>query len=94
MIQLLKGLGWGLIVVAVAVVAYPFFVLSVKFNPLINALPAGVLVALGAQLLTQSKNLSDVSEKRSLSFSLSHVLKHMKKHASFCRMGITSALSG
>ena len=68
MAQLLRGLGWCLILVAVAVVAYPLFLPLVKFDPLINALPAGVLVALGAQLLTQGKNFSDVSEKRSLFF--------------------------
>lgn len=66
MAKLLKGLGWCLILVAAAVVIYPFFLPPVKFDPLINALPAGVLVALGAQLLTQGKNFSDVSEKRSL----------------------------
>lgn len=68
MTQLLKGLGWGLIVVAGAIVAYPLFVPLLKFDPLINALPAGVLVALGAQLLMQGKNFSDISEKRSLFF--------------------------
>lgn len=68
MAKLLNGLGWCLILVAVAVVAYPLFLPLVKFDPLINALPAGVLVALGAQLLTQGKNFSDVSEKRSLFF--------------------------
>lgn len=68
MAQLLKGLGWGLIVVAGTIVAYPLFVPLVIFDPLINALPAGVLVALGAQLLMQGKNFSDISEKRSLFF--------------------------
>ena len=68
MSQLLNWLGWGLIAVAGIVVAYPFVVPLVEFDPLVNALPAGVLVALGAQLLTQSKNLRDIREKRSLFF--------------------------
>jgi hypothetical protein len=66
MAQLLKILGWGLILVAATVVAYLLIFPAVKFDPLIDALPAGVLVALGAQLLTQGKNFSDASEKRSL----------------------------
>jgi hypothetical protein len=73
MAQLLTGLGWGFILVAAIVVAYPLFLPLVKFDLLINALPAGVLVALGAQLLTQGKNFSDVSEKRSLFFLESSV---------------------
>jgi hypothetical protein len=68
MARLLKTLGWVIILAAAVVVAYPLFVPLVKFDPLINALPAGVLVALGAQLLTQGKNFSDISEKRSLFF--------------------------
>lgn len=68
MAKLLKFLGWSLVFLAVAVVAYPLFLPLVKFDPLINALPAGVLVALGTQLLTQGKNFSDVREKRSLFF--------------------------
>lgn len=73
MSQLLNWFGWGLIAVAGVVVAYPLFVPLVKFDPLINALPAGVLVALGAQLFTQSKNLRDIREKRSLFFLASCV---------------------
>jgi len=68
MANLLRGLGWVLILLAAALVAYPLFVPLIKFDPLMNALPAGVLVALGAQLLTQGKNFSDVIEKRSLFF--------------------------
>lgn len=68
MSQLLNWLGWGLIAVAGIVIAYPLVVPLVKFDPLVNALPAGVLVALGAQLLTQGKNLRDIREKRSLFF--------------------------
>jgi hypothetical protein len=66
--QLLSWFGWCLIAVAGIVVAYPLVVPLVKFDPLVNALPAGVLVALGAQLLTQGKNLRDIREKRSLFF--------------------------
>lgn len=51
---------------AAVIITYPLFIPLVKFDPLINALPAGVLLALGAQLLTQGKNFSDASEKRSL----------------------------
>jgi hypothetical protein len=66
MSSILKVLGWLLIVVAMAVLAYPFFKSSTEFDPLVNGLPAAVLVALGAQLLTQGKNFSDAKEKRSL----------------------------
>ncbi|MEO5811889.1 MAG: hypothetical protein ABIU96_07115 [Rhodanobacter sp.] len=64
--SVLKKLGWVLIAAAAVVVAYPFFKASMDFDPLINALPAGVLVALGAQLLAQANNFSDAKEKRSL----------------------------
>lgn len=73
MARLLKFLGWCLIFVAAVVVAYPLFIPLVKFDPLINALPAGVLLALGAQLLTQGKNFSDANEKRSLFYLESFV---------------------
>lgn len=66
MAPLLKFLGWLLIVAAAGVVAYPLFHSSATFDPLINALPAAVLIALGAQLLTQAKNFGDAKEKRSL----------------------------
>ncbi len=63
-------LGWLLIVLAAGVIVCAGFSLLfsplVTFDPLVNALPAGVLVALGAQLLTQSKNIGEVNEKRSL----------------------------
>jgi hypothetical protein len=68
MAKLLKALGWCLILLAAVVVVYPLFLPLIKFDPLINVLPAGVLVALGAQLLTQGKNFSDINEKRSLFF--------------------------
>lgn len=68
MALLLKFLGWALILVAAVVVAYPLFIPLVKFDPLMNALPAGVLLALGAQLLTQGKIFGDLREKRSLFF--------------------------
>ena len=68
MSQLLSCFGWFLIAAAAIVVAYPLVVPLVEFDPLVNALPAGVLAALGAQLLTQGKNLRDIREKRSLFF--------------------------
>jgi hypothetical protein len=63
---LLKSLGWFLILVAAIVIVYPLFCPLIKYDPLINTLPSAVLVALGAQLLAQGKNFSDVLEKRSL----------------------------
>jgi len=66
MAQTLTILGWMFIALAGAVIAYPFFAPVVKFDPLINGLPAAVLVALGAQLFTQGKNLKETREKRSL----------------------------
>ncbi len=67
MARFLLTLGWFFIASAICVVAYPFFAPVVTFDPLINnGLPAGILVALGAQLLSQGKNLRDASEKRSL----------------------------
>lgn len=66
MAQLLTALGWVLIGMAVVVIAYPFLGYSVAFEPLKNALPAGILIALSAQLFTQSKSLKEAREKRSL----------------------------
>ena len=54
---LLLILGWLLILSAICVVVYPFLDSVVTFDPLINGLPAGILVALGAQLLSQYKNM-------------------------------------
>lgn len=51
---------------AVLVIAYPFLGDSVAFEPLRNALPAGILIALSAQLFTQSKSIKEAREKRSL----------------------------
>lgn len=65
MAELLKWLGWILIAIAAAVIAYPFLFRLIIFDPLINALPAGVLVALGAQLLAQGKGFADDREKQS-----------------------------
>lgn len=60
-------LGWLLILFAGTVITcYPF--LSKQSSPLITALPAGVLVALGAQLLAQAKNIREAIEKRSQFF--------------------------
>ena len=64
MAKLLLTLGWLFIASAICVVAYPFFAPVVTFDPLINGLPAGILVALGAQLLSQCKYMRDASEKR------------------------------
>lgn len=66
MTKLLLALGWLFIASAICVVAYPFLSSVVTFDPLINGFPAGILVALGAQLLSQGKNMRDASEKRSL----------------------------
>lgn len=66
MATLLKWMGWLLIATAGVVVAYPLSTHHEAFDPLINALPAGILIALGAQLLAQGKNISEANEKRSL----------------------------
>lgn len=66
MAQVLMTLGWILIGLSGVVVAYQFLGPLVKFDPLINGLPAAVLIALGGQLLTQGKHLKETSEKRSL----------------------------
>ena len=68
MAQLLRVFGRGLIVAAGILVAYPVLVSTVNFDPLVSAVPAGVLVALGAQLLAQATHFEDRSEKRSLFF--------------------------
>ena len=67
-------MGWLFIASAIGVVAYPFFSSAVTFDPLINGLPAGILVALGAQLFSQGRNLRDASEKHSL-FYLEYCVK-------------------
>jgi len=66
MAKLLLIFGWLFLASAISVVAYPFFCSVVTFDPLINGLPAGILVALGSQLLSQGKNMRDAGEKRSL----------------------------
>lgn len=68
MATLLTGLGWLLISMAPATVAYALLLPSVSFGFASTFPAAGVLVALGAQLLTQGKNLRDKNEKRSLFF--------------------------
>lgn len=68
MAKLISVFGWGLIVIAAAVIICPLFASARDVGPLANALPAGVLVALGAQLLTQGRNLREAAEKRSLFF--------------------------
>lgn len=59
-------LGWLFVASAAVVVFYPLFLPLVTFDPLVNALPAGVLVALGAQLLAQGTKIGEANEKRSL----------------------------
>ncbi|OQW39000.1 MAG: hypothetical protein A4S08_08670 [Proteobacteria bacterium SG_bin4] len=67
MATFLKVLGWLLIAIAaVGMVAYLLFSPLVVIDPLVNTLPAGILIALGAQLLTQGKNISESNEKRSM----------------------------
>lgn len=63
---LLLTLGWLFILLAICVVAYSFLASVVTFDPLINGLQAGILVALGAQLLSQGKIMRDANYKRSL----------------------------
>jgi len=58
--------GWLFFASALVFIAYPFLTPLGVFKPLENGLPAGVLVALAAQLFTQSKNLQESREKRSL----------------------------
>jgi len=65
---ILKILGWVLIAAAAVVLFYPLISSETVSNPLLNAIPAGVLVALGAQLLLQGKNASEKNEKRSSFF--------------------------
>ena len=66
MAKILKIGGWSFIAIAFFVVAYPILCTDIDFDPLINALPAGILIALGSQLLSQGKNIGDADEKRSL----------------------------
>lgn len=66
MVFILYSLGWLLVLAACVVLACPFVDSTKQFDVVVNGLPAGVLVALGAQLLTQAKNFSDKQENRSL----------------------------
>lgn len=71
MTLLLRLLGWFLILGAVVVFVYSYLpcVSPAKNNELVNTLTAsGIMLALGAQLLTQAKNISDRNEKRSQFF--------------------------
>ena len=72
--RFLTLLGWLLVVVAAGVLLVSPFVSASAFDPLKNALPAGVLVALAANLLTQAKNIADANEKRS-AFHLESAVK-------------------
>lgn len=68
---LLKAIGWGLIIGAVLVFVYPYLpgFSPVENNQLVITLTAsGIMLALGAQLLLQAKNISDDNEKRSQFF--------------------------
>lgn len=67
-------MGWLLAAAAVGILLLSPFVSAAAFDPLKNAVPAGVLVALAANLLTQAKNLADANEKRSL-FHLESAIK-------------------
>ncbi len=63
--RFLTILGWLLVAAAAIVLLVSPFVSASVFDPLKNAVPAGVLVALAANLLTQAKNIADANEKRS-----------------------------
>lgn len=81
MAQTVTALGWLLIALAAAVVAYPLLMPLVKFDLLLNGLPAAVLVALGGQLITHGKNIKDAREKRSLFYLDSCVKAHEEARA-------------
>ena len=66
MAKILITVGWSFLALAVFVIAYPVFSTDIEFDPLINALPTGILIALGSQLLSQGKNIRDADERRSL----------------------------
>ena len=76
MAKILLTLGGLFIASAICVVAYPFFVSCATFDPLINGLPAGILVAIGAQFLAQGKNMRDANDKRSIFYLKSCVLAY------------------
>jgi hypothetical protein len=62
----LKTCGWLMILVATVAIVYPFLNPPSNLSPLVAALPGGVLVAIGAQLLSQGKHFSEQAERDSL----------------------------
>lgn len=64
--RFIYGLGWFLIASAGAVLFLGPVLPTAMLEALKNALPAGLLVALAGNLLTQGKNAADTAEKRSL----------------------------
>jgi hypothetical protein len=73
MARLLNIFGWVLIGMAALIIAYTLFAASSMLEALTNALPVGILVALAAQLFSQSKSAKEVQEKRSLFYLESSV---------------------
>jgi hypothetical protein len=86
MAKLLKALGWILIASGALVVIFPLVSSIATFSALANALPAGVLVSLGAQLLSQAKNVDDAAAKRS-SFYLDSCVKAYEEAESLLEDG-------
>lgn len=84
--RFLTVLGWLLVVAAGGVLLFSPFVSASVFDPLKNAVPAGVLVALAANLLTQAKNLADAAEKRSI-FHLDSTVKAYEQARSLLQDG-------
>lgn len=70
----LTWFGWALLGAAVALLLLSLFLAGFFFDTLKNAVPAGILGALGANLLTQAKNGADASDKQSL-FRLDSAIK-------------------
>jgi hypothetical protein len=66
--RLITALGWLLIASAAVVLFLGPFLPERLVEALKNAVPAGLLVALAGNLLTQGKNAADATEKRSLFF--------------------------
>lgn len=66
--RLVTALGWLLIASAAVVLFLGPFLPDWLVEALKNAVPAGLLVALAGNLLTQGKNAADATEKRSLFF--------------------------
>lgn len=84
--RILSTIGWLLVATAGILLLVSPFVASSAFDPLKNALPAGVLVALAGNLLTQAKNLADANEKRS-AFHLEFAIKAYEQAKSLIEDG-------